>query len=317
MKILFATDGSRPAREGESLITDLFRREVSIHVFAVSDEGALDMLPYPAGPVAAAETTAEGMARQAVARLGAAGFLTAWSWSVGRPGQEIVDAIDREHADLVVLGASRPSWMGTFLLGSVSRHVLHHVSCPVLIAHRAPREGRVLCAVDGSEASAAATRLAATLLDPARCTIHVATVATGSWGGMHPTALTMMTGGPRSSAHHNTEEPVERGWRLVERVRKELETLGFPTVGSVLQGTPSHQLLREVGHLPIDIAVVGRRGLGPLRRTFGSVSEHLVRHAPATLVGGTTRARAERAVSAPHPAATTILEWAQATGAEG
>ena len=49
----------------------------------------------------------------------------------GYPAQVLTDA--SKQADLVVLGSRGASGFATFLLGSVSNHVAHHASCPVVI----------------------------------------------------------------------------------------------------------------------------------------------------------------------------------------
>jgi nucleotide-binding universal stress UspA family protein len=48
------------------------------------------------------------------------------------PARGLVGAADREHADLLVLGANGHGGMGRFL-GSVTYKVAHHAHCPVVI----------------------------------------------------------------------------------------------------------------------------------------------------------------------------------------
>ena len=52
MRVLYATDGSAPAREGEDLITSLFdRARTEIRVIAVTPEPTYDLLaPYGISP---------------------------------------------------------------------------------------------------------------------------------------------------------------------------------------------------------------------------------------------------------------------------
>ncbi len=47
---------------------------------------------------------------------------------------------ESESADLVVVGSSGKSGLTSALLGSVSRHVVSHASCPVVVV-KAPAEG--------------------------------------------------------------------------------------------------------------------------------------------------------------------------------
>jgi nucleotide-binding universal stress UspA family protein len=60
--------------------------------------------------------------------------------AVGHAGQEILKAIDKEHIDLVVLGARRLGTIGRFLLGSTSQHIVSQAPCSVLVvrSHERP-----------------------------------------------------------------------------------------------------------------------------------------------------------------------------------
>ena len=54
----------------------------------------------------------------------------------------------------------------------------------------------------------------------------------------------------------------------------------------VATGNPTQQLLEEAHSGSFDLVAVGSRGLGPFRRALlGSVSDHVVRHSRAALVG--------------------------------
>ncbi len=52
---------------------------------------------------------------------------------IGQPATEIVRVAEEECCDLIVLGSRGMSGFKSFLLGSVSDHVVHHAHCPVLI----------------------------------------------------------------------------------------------------------------------------------------------------------------------------------------
>jgi len=53
----------------------------------------------------------------------------------GEPGPSIVAAAEAEHADLIVVGTRGLDDDGRYLFGSVSKYVVYHSSCPVLVAH--------------------------------------------------------------------------------------------------------------------------------------------------------------------------------------
>ncbi len=51
-----------------------------------------------------------------------------------RIGRQICECADEHGVDLIVIGSHGSSHTGELLLGSVSQYVLHHASCPVMIA---------------------------------------------------------------------------------------------------------------------------------------------------------------------------------------
>ncbi len=54
-------------------------------------------------------------------------------FSVGDPAEQILNLIDKEGADMVVMGSHGLSGVRRFLIGSVSNKVLQHSSKPVLV----------------------------------------------------------------------------------------------------------------------------------------------------------------------------------------
>lgn len=292
MKILLATHGSGPAKEGERLVKSMFRPGLRIHVLTVTPEPGY-------GPVLSDEDfelkrldvpilTGAEVAKEAADRLSNRGFEVSSSEAHGLPGVEILRALEDPDFDLVVLGASHTTWMGNILMGSVSTRVLHHAPCSVLVSRSSPKDTRkVLVGADGSDASMASLRLAATVLDPSRCSVEVATVVTHPWAAsaVHPT-------GPFPVAIPDYQaldkERIDAGRLISDKAKRYLERAGFDVDSTVLVGRPLHQLLKEGDNLGSDLAIVGSRGMGPIGRTFlGSVSDQMVRHMPATLVGRT------------------------------
>jgi nucleotide-binding universal stress UspA family protein len=57
---------------------------------------------------------------------------------VGEPVWEICRAVEREHADLIVMGSHGRTGLSHVLLGSVAERVMRYAPCPVLIV-RLPR----------------------------------------------------------------------------------------------------------------------------------------------------------------------------------
>ena len=81
----------------------------------------------------------------------------------GHIGHSIVEAAEKEGADIIVMGATGHSGVSRILLGSVSHYVATHAPCSVLIAreYRSASEDatfRTTIAYDGGEASNDALR---------------------------------------------------------------------------------------------------------------------------------------------------------------
>jgi nucleotide-binding universal stress UspA family protein len=138
--ILLATD----LTEASALATDqaidlaasIGARLLTVHVIPRVDAAASDSTVLPA-PLrfdqqrAGRESRLLGIVERARHRQVQASFLL---WS-GEPGAAIIAAAEAEAADLIVVGTRGLDDAGRFLLGSVSDYVVHHSSCPVLVAH--------------------------------------------------------------------------------------------------------------------------------------------------------------------------------------
>lgn len=51
----------------------------------------------------------------------------------GIPGAAIAEIVEQQGIDMVVIGNSGKGAVSSFVMGSVSQHVIHHVKCPVLV----------------------------------------------------------------------------------------------------------------------------------------------------------------------------------------
>jgi nucleotide-binding universal stress UspA family protein len=89
-----------------------------------------------------------------------------------------------------------------------------------------------------------------------------------------PEAIERMLAEQTDDAYRDVDETVER-----------LGRAGFHCDGDVVRGQPEISLLDAIRERDADLVVVGTRGKGSfLGIALGSVSAHLVRTAPATLV---------------------------------
>jgi nucleotide-binding universal stress UspA family protein len=58
----------------------------------------------------------------------------------GLPHEMIVKAAKNLQANLIVLSTHDYRWLNHLLFGSEQEHILHHVSCPVLVVHEHERD---------------------------------------------------------------------------------------------------------------------------------------------------------------------------------
>lgn len=287
MRVLYATDGGAAAIDAGRLIELLAdRTHTAVTVASVVATGPPELRHLSA---AFASTDAQRrVAREAVddavesltsADLSADGVVRE-----GRPAAMLLEVAEERDAELIVVG-SGVRWFGGRLLGSVSTSLLHTANRSVLVAHAAPSgsPARVVIGVDGSEHATRALDVAAEFLDPQRCMVTVLAAAKL----MAPTSTPPYTGYATSAPTPEVEREVLAPARgHAERAADVLTERGFTVDVTVVLGHPVKRLLAEVDHAGAALAVVGSRGLDAVdRAALGSVSDQVVRHAPATLVG--------------------------------
>ena len=286
MKVLLPTDGFEPAKHAAALLTKLGDPDrIEVTVMAVTQAGIPnpEHAPSMLDPIETRRPDSVELIDAWVEWIGQAGFRAAGRTAEGRPGEEIVRAIEQDWYDLTVMGSGRTSWLGHGLLGSVSSHVLHSSPSSVLIVH-AIREGnespRVVMAVDGSRSCEFAAR---SLIGVARRDSVIRVISC-----VGPTTVFAVPGVNVMAVPpaRDDDRLMGRAERLVDHFATEFKDAGLHVDAAALPGSPVEQILKEANSFGADVVVMGTRGLGPLKRALlGSVSDQVVRHAPATLVG--------------------------------
>jgi nucleotide-binding universal stress UspA family protein len=248
------------------------------------DVTILHALEY--GNEAAAERYADDVFSVAEASFGGAGIPTHLVSVEGDPAVAVEKELTQGMHDLVVLGAGNHTWLGRLVFGSVSTHVLQVAATPVLLVHRAPHlehdKLRVLVGADGSPAAMLAIDTLIALTDPDRVDLAVRTViqTPNLAFTTHPAAYP-----PTAYIEEAMEQAKETAATNLERSLERLRVAGFSPHGGLGTGWPANDLLDRADRDEADLVVVGARGIGTIARlTMGSVSSHVARHAPATLV---------------------------------
>jgi nucleotide-binding universal stress UspA family protein len=280
MKILFATDGGAPAQQALSLLERVAAPEkTDVTVVTVGRSRKSNVEGEDLAP--------NDILGSVVMRLRDSGLVADQRLLDGHPAEAILEEITDGGFELAVLGAGNRSRLGRLLMGSVSTKVLHASPTSLMIVHRFPdvdHPVRVLLATDGSRHADLALDQMIGFLEPSSCEVDVVSVAEHL---MPVIAFPIPREGyaTRAPTLEQEQEWMATAERFASGAAKKLQAAGFKSTARARLGAPSLQLLDEVDDVHADLVVVGSTGLGALQRAvLGSVSDQMVRHAPATFV---------------------------------
>lgn len=198
----------------------------------------------------------------------------------GLPAPTLLDA--SAGADLLVVGARGMGGFRGLLLGSVSQQCAHHTTVPLAIVRHDPwvgasgDDGEIVVGVDGSKQSRLALEWA--LAEAAVRGVRLVAVH-AQW----PVIV------PEAAAFGPFGEVVDLAADGAAMVRGALtdagaDELGVPVHLRVVPGSAASALL-DAAAATASLLVVGSRGRGGFRGLLlGSVSQHVVHHAPCVTV---------------------------------
>ncbi len=183
----------------------------------------------------------------------------------GPVADTIVKAAKR-GVQLVAVGSRGLDALDRFMLGSVSTHVIHHISCSVLVVREAPRTiQRVVLAVDGSVASKRAVQFLLRTMKP----------------GAEPVTVTVTHAMP----FLNYPELKHAAKAMVEECSERLLRAGYRVEEAPTIGNPADQILKIADSHEADLIVTSAKGLGAVGRfLLGSVSTRVVQHASCSVL---------------------------------
>ena len=216
-----------------------------------------------------------------------------------------MDAIDAEKADLVAVGFRGTSGiLEDFVLGSVSRAIVHSAKIPALVvksegrteepAKQSPgpatREMHVLVTCDPSQPAQPLADLLKQFTWPPESRGWVMTV-------VQPMFMTQLAGLGKAAARSGCRGDGERlgagtsaelagwlasSWRsFARRCRRASSSKR----SSLPRGGRRKQILAQIRERAIDLAVLGSRGRGSFKRLLlGSTSEQVLREAPCSVL---------------------------------
>jgi nucleotide-binding universal stress UspA family protein len=198
----------------------------------------------------------------------------------GDVSDAILRASENMNADCIAVGSRGMNDVPGYLLGSVSRKIVTHASCSVLMVKgEVAVPLQVLLALDGSKASKRAIRKITTWLDPDEVAVHAVSVV--------PEKLTdlglEMLGKKQAKA---LMAPVRKQtYVLLDEARKNFLKAGFQVDTEFLEGNPRMQIVEAAQRLKGQLVCVGSKGLSGIERfTLGSVSEWVSTYSPVSVL---------------------------------
>ncbi|MEJ7843121.1 MAG: universal stress protein [Rubrobacter sp.] len=212
------------------------------------------------------------------------GEISGFHSRIGRPDAEIVRLAEEIGAGLLVVGSRGFGQLKRAVMGSVSRSVVRHAHCPVLVDRGGsadPFSGEILVGVDGSRDASEAARAGVEISAATGAGLHVVYVIDLEAYRPYP--------GPETwdgwQADQERATRVARSWVEGQAERMRIGG-GVKTVQAHLAfGDPDREITRLAGELGAGLVVAGSRGLGGVRRMLlGSVSDSLVEHSPCPVM---------------------------------
>jgi len=173
---------------------------------------------------------------------------------------------------MIIVGSQGLDALDRLMLGSISTNVLHHASCPVLIAKTHVKSvRRIVLAADGSASSRRAMKWLLTKFRP--------TVSTGdARTPIHVTVVHVMP-------FLKYPELKEAGSRLAEEHRGKLADAGFVADAVCRLGRPADEIVKVATERRADLIVMGAQGLGAIARlVLGSVSTRVAQRSSTSVL---------------------------------
>jgi len=184
----------------------------------------------------------------------------------GDPADSILELSKKDY-DLIVMGARGENEKDAYALGSVTKKVMMHTSCPTLIVKRVSPLSNLLVCIDGSENSIKALNYAVKLAEKMGSKITLLNVEERRLYDSSPKAA-------KDIGEKILSKALDVIGKKKIRVDKRLEF-----------GVPSDSIVEFAEKGNYDLIVLGSRGLGTVRRfLLGSVSDDVSHKAKCSVL---------------------------------
>ncbi len=262
--ILAGTDGSERAEGSVRLAARLASLTgATFQVAFVIDTGRSHDADF--------EREAEAALGRAATIASTAGVDSPTKVLAGDPADALVEDAADHGVDLLCVGPDAGVLGGAIRIGRVAAHVLRHARCSVLIGREAPVgfPSHLLCAVDGSDDSLEAVRLAAGVAGQSGAELRLLHVIAGSARDERTWSM----------------DPDEPSPSELAKAVEAANASGTRPIRELAIGRAEYAIIEGAERGEADLVVVGHRGLSGLSRTLlGSVSEYVASHAPCPVL---------------------------------
>lgn len=197
------------------------------------------------------------------------------------PVAAILGEARRFRAKLIVLGWRGYGPIARLVMGSVSRGVVWHALCPVLVVRRRRDVRTVVVGVDGSPNARKAAAFLERLKPPRGAHVILVSIVepvSVPSAGLLPVTVRSVLG--REAAKVNAER-LRQGERELRAIAPRLKRAGWRVSTRVRLDVPLRGLLAAVKASKADLVCVGARGTGGVKRLLlGSVAEGALDRCP-------------------------------------
>lgn len=193
------------------------------------------------------------------------------------PGPGLVEA--STGADLLVVGARGLGGFRGLLLGSASRHCLHHAVCPVAVVRdeedrSAHPPGGVVVGIDGSDTSVRALAWA----------VREARARQSSLTVVHAYRTSLLDAVDYAAPALRPDMLEQAARDTLARTLAQVDMTGLATPQHVVVDAGASAAILDAAR-SAGVVVVGSRGVGGVRGfVLGSVSDQVSQHAPCPVV---------------------------------
>ncbi|WP_137290673.1 universal stress protein [Natronorubrum halophilum] len=276
--LLVPTDGSGPANAALELAGRIASSTATIHVLVVSNDD------HDGSSTDALDRTAEEILADARETAAADVETVVTEEQQGDPRDRIFEYVESAGITLVVMGSHGRREPEPVVLGRVTEGVIRDASVPVLVVRasddiqsRYPFD-RVLVPTDGSEHAGIALERGVEIAAETGATLHLLSV------------VNVTRYGTDSETDALVDRLEENTKRVLETAAKRAAASGVDVRTAVTVGTVHRAISAYAETEDIDLLVMGTHGRGgPDRELLGSVTERVLRTAPAPVL--TVRAR--------------------------